>query len=74
MENNNKVAPKDYIGRKQTEQQELLNRMDKLVAMLYKAKHGLLDFELDCPVHIFDEQLEGMTIYARSLKKREKYE
>ena len=63
-----------YQRRLRVEYYELNDRIEKLQALLDKRLTGELDFELNCPVTILQQQLAIMIQYRRILLERDTYE
>lgn len=63
-----------YKERFMEELNQLRDRIDKLQAILNKYNRDELDFELNCPVWLLKEQLEGMHLYYASLLARKSIE
>lgn len=59
-----------HVQRLVAEAEELQERTAKLQATITKAKAGTLDFELDCPVRLLEEQYEAMHSYLMFLWRR----
>ena len=64
----------DYKERMIAEYQLLKRRFEKLKKMVDDYFHGKLNFTLDCPIALFDMQLEVMAKYLDILVIRAKIE
>ena len=64
----------DYKDRFIAEYLQLCVRKEKLYNTISKYNEGKLEFELDCPIKMLEEQYDLMYKYAEKLKERAKIE
>lgn len=64
------VSMPSHTVRLLAEYKELVQRKEKLEAILMKSEEGKLDFVLKCPQHLLFDQLQAMQHYEDILKKR----
>lgn len=63
-----------YQQRMMNETQELEHRIARLSLLLFREEMGELDFELNCPTSLLQEQLKTMLRYADILDKRTRFD
>ena len=68
--NNAPTTFPDHTVRLLIEYKELVERTDKLEALLMKKDAGKLNFVLNCPEHILDHQLRIMKEYVEIIRRR----
>lgn len=66
----NKVTFPEHTVRLLVEYKDLVERTDRLEALLMKKDAGKLNFVLNCPDHILDHQLRIMNEYVDILRRR----
>lgn len=64
----------DYKTRMADEYRQLVDRSEKLRAILVKQVDGTLDFKPTCPIELLRHQLDVMDEYANTLRRRAEIE
>lgn len=64
----------DYKTRMADEYRQLVDRSEKLRAILAKQADGTLDFKPTCPIELLRHQLDVMDEYANTLRRRAEIE
>lgn len=64
----------DYKTRMADEYRQLVDRSEKLRAILAKQADGTLDFKPTCPIKLLRHQLDVMDEYANTLRRRAEIE
>ena len=64
----------NYKERFKAEYYQLVERREKLTAMIDKYKAGTLEFTPDCPLELLIRQKAAMTAYKHVLEKRAEIE
>lgn len=70
----NLMESDNYQDRFKAEYMQLLIRLEKLKAMMYKWEKGTLEFTPTCPKRAFDLQIQAMDNYLTILEIRAKLE
>ena len=64
------MISEDYRERFKAEYKQLIIRLDRLKAIIYKAKTHKINFKLDCSIQLLEAQASYMDAYASVLRDR----